>query len=109
MPVSYGLVKYIMKKLTITKIGVMSLANFLGLMGVITGAIKAIVLPVLALIGSGGLADVDAAVKSVSTAVSADIASVAAFGIAGWIAGWVYAWIANWVLKLTKGIVLETK
>ena len=87
----------------------MSLANFLGLMGVITGAIKAIVLPVLALIGSGGLADVDAAVKSVSTAVSADIASVAAFGIAGWIAGWVYAWIANWVLKLTKGIVLETK
>jgi len=98
-----------MKKLTITKIGVMSLANFLGLMGVITGAIKAIVLPVLALIGSGGLADVDAAVKSVSTAVSADIASVAAFGIAGWIAGWVYAWIANWVLKLTKGIVLETK
>ena len=98
-----------MKKLTITKIGVMSLANFLGLMGIITGAIKAIVLPVLALIGSGGLADVDAAVKSVSTAVSADIASVAAFGIAGWIAGWVYAWIANWVLKLTKGIVLETK
>ena len=87
----------------------MSLANFLGLMGIITGAIKAIVLPVLALIGSGGLADVDAAVKSVSTAVSADIASVAAFGIAGWIAGWVYAWIANWVLKLTKGIVLETK
>ena len=98
-----------MKKLTINKIGVMSLANFLGLMGIITGAIKAIVLPVLALIGSGGLADVDAAVKSVSTAVSADIASVAAFGIAGWIAGWVYAWIANWVLKLTKGIVLETK
>ena len=60
-----------MKKLTINKIGVMSLANFLGLMGVVTGAIKAISLPVLALIGSGGLADVDAAVKSVSTAVSA--------------------------------------
>jgi len=48
-------------------------------------------------------------VKSVSTAVSADIASVAAFGIGGWIAGWVYAWIANWVLKATGGVTLETK
>jgi|TARA_B100001964_G_scaffold134629_1_gene148667 hypothetical protein len=98
-----------MKKLTISKIGVMSLANFLGLMGVVTGAIKAIVLPVLALIGSGGLSDVDAAVKSISAAVSADISSVAAFGIGGWIAGWAYAWIANWALKATKGIVVETK
>ena len=87
----------------------MSLANFLGLMGVVTGAIKAIVLPVLALIGSGGLSDVDAAVKSMSAAVSADISSVAAFGIGGWIAGWAYAWIANWALKATKGIVVETK
>jgi hypothetical protein len=98
-----------MKKLTINKIGVMSLANFLGLMGVVTGAIKAIVLPVLASIGSGGLADVDAAVKSVSTAVSADISSVAAFGIGGWIAGWAYAWIANWALRATKGVVVEAK
>ena len=87
----------------------MSFANFLGLVGVITGAIKAIVLPVLALVGSGGLADVDAAVKSVSTAVSADISSVAAFGIGGWIAGLVYAWIANWVLKATNGVTIETK
>ena len=87
----------------------MSIANFLGLIGVGTGAIKAIILPVLALIGSGGLADVDAAVKSISTAVSADIASVAAFGIGGWIAGWAYAWIANWALKATKGLVVETK
>ena len=98
-----------MKKLTITKISVMSLANFMGLLGVVTGAIKAIVLPILALIGSGGLADVDAAVKSISTAVSADIASVAAFGIGGWIAGWAYAWIANCALKATKGLVVETK
>ena len=87
----------------------MSLANFMGLLGVVTGAIKAIVLPILALIGSGGLADVDAAVKSISTAVSADIASVAAFGIGGWIAGWAYAWIAYWALKATKGLVVETK
>ena len=87
----------------------MSLANFMGLMGVVTGAIKAIILPVLASIGSGGLADVDAAVKSISAAVSADISSVAAFGIGGWIAGWAYAWIANWALKATKGLVLETK
>ena len=77
-----------MKKLTISKISVMSLANFMGLMGVVTGAIKAIILPVLASIGSGGLADVDAAVKSISAAVSADISSVVAFGIGGWIAGW---------------------
>ena len=98
-----------MKKLTITKISVMSLANFMGLLGVVTGAIKAIVLPILALIGSGGLADVDAAVKSISTAVSAYIASVAAFGIGGWIAGWAYSWIANWALKATKGLVVETK
>jgi hypothetical protein len=98
-----------MKKLTISKISVMSLANFMGLMGVVTGAIKAIILPVLASIGSGGLADVDAAVKSISAAVSADISSVAAFGIGGWIAGWAYAWIANWALKATKGLVLETK
>ena len=98
-----------MKTLTITSVGTWSLANFAGLLGVITGAIKAIVLPILALVGSGGLADVDAAVKSVSAAVSADIASVAAFGIAGWVAGWVYAWIANWVLKFTNGITIGTK
>jgi hypothetical protein len=45
----------------------------------------------------------------VSTAVSADISSVAAFGIAGWVGGLAYAWIANWVLKLTKGVNFETK
>ena len=98
-----------MKKLIINKIGVLSLANFLGLMGAVTGAIKAIVLPVLALVGSGGLGSVDAAVKSVSAAVSADISSVLAFGIGGWIGGAVYAWIANCVLKATKGVVFETK
>ena len=98
-----------MKKLTITKISVMSLANFMGLLGVVTGAIKAIVLPILALIGSGGLADVDAAVKSISTAVSTDISSVAAFGIGGWIAGLAYAWIAKGAGKATKGLAVETK
>lgn len=87
----------------------MSFANFLGLLGVVTGAIKAILLPVLASVGSGGLADVDAAVASVSTAVSADISSVAAFGIAGWVGGWVYAWIANWVLRATNGVAFEVE
>ena len=87
----------------------MSFANFLGLIGVVTGAIKAILLPVLASVGSGGLADVDAAVASVSTAVSADISSVAAFGIAGWVGGWVYAWIANWVLRATNGVAFEVE
>jgi hypothetical protein len=48
-------------------------------------------------------------VKSISTAVSTDISSVAAFGIGGWIAGLAYAWIANWALKATKGLVVETK
>ena len=87
----------------------MSFANFLGLLGVVTGAIKAILLPVLASVGSGGLSDVDAAVASVRTAVSADISSVAAFGIAGWVGGWVYAWIANWVLRATNGVAFEVE
>lgn len=97
------------KTLTVTKVGHWSLANFVGLLGVVTGAIKAIVLPVLASVGSGGLTDVDAAVKSVSSAVASDISSVAAFGIAGWVGGWVYAWIANWVLHFTKGVKFETE
>lgn len=98
-----------MKKITITNVGVMSLANFAGAMGAITGAIKAIVLPVLALIATGTLGDVDAAIKGVSDAVSKDIGSVLSFGIAGWIGGAAYAWITNWVLKVTKGITLGTK
>lgn len=97
------------KTLTVSKVGHWSFANFAGLLGVVTGAIKAIILPVLASVGSGGLADVDAAVTSVSNAVAADISSVAAFGIAGWVGGWAYACIANWVLKFTKGIKFETE
>ena len=87
----------------------MSLANFGGAMGAVTGAIKAIVLPVLALVAAGTLGDVDTAIKSVSDAVSKDISSVFSFGIAGWIGGAVYAWITNWVLKWTKGVSLGTK
>ena len=72
----------------ITKIDTWSAANFLGLLGVATGAIKGVILPVLALLGAGAMGDVD--------------------GIAGWVGGWVYAWMANWVLKWTKGLRFET-
>tara|TARA_R110002051_G_scaffold266169_1_gene325916 strand:+ start:1162 stop:1458 length:297 start_codon:yes stop_codon:yes gene_type:complete len=98
-----------MKKLTIHGVGVKPFANFFGLLGVVTGAIKAIVMPVLALIAAGSLGDVDAAIRGVSTAVSSDLGSVAGFGIAGWIGGAVYAWIINWVLKFTGGVSIDTK
>ena len=98
-----------MKKLTIKSVGVIPFANFLGLLGVVTGVIAAIVLPVLALVGAGGLGDVDAAIKAVSSAVTGDLTSVAALGIGGWIGGAAYAWIANAVLGITKGVTFELK
>jgi|TARA_Y100000310_G_scaffold510_1_gene763 hypothetical protein len=98
-----------MKKLVITSIGVTSFANFLGLLGVVTGAIKAIVLPVLALIGAGSLGDVDSAIKGVSAAVTSDISSIVTFGVGGWVGGAVYAWIANFVLGWTKGVTVGAK
>ena len=88
----------------ITKIHIRSAANFLGLMGVATGAIKVVVLPVLALVGAGALGDVDG-----GTAVSGDLGSIAAFGIGGWVGGAAYAWIANWVLHYTHGVTIDTK
>jgi len=98
-----------MKKLVITSIGVTSFANFLGLLGVVTGAIKAIVLPVLALVGAGSLGDVDSAIKGVSAAVTSDISSIVTFGVGGWVGGAVYAWIANFVLGWTKGVTVGAK
>ena len=98
-----------MKKLIINKIGVVGFANFVAVLGAVTGVIKAIVLPVFALIASGSLADVDSAIKGVATAVSADLSTVVSYAIGGWITGAVYAWIANIVLKATKGFVIETK
>ena len=98
-----------MKKLVITSIGVTSFANFLGLLGVVTGAIKAIVLPVLALVGAGSLGDVDSAIKGVSAAVTSDLSSIITFGVGGWVGGAVYAWIANFVLKITKGVTVGAK
>ena len=98
-----------MKKLVITSIGVTSFANFLGLLGVVTGAIKAIVLPVLALIGAGSLGDVDSAINGVSAAVTSDLSSIITFGVGGWVGGAVYAWIANLVLKVTKGVTVGAK
>jgi len=98
-----------MKKLVITSIGVTSFANFLGLLGVVTGAIKAIVLPVLALVGAGSLGDVDSAINGVSAAVTSDISSIVTFGVGGWVGGAVYAWIANFVLGWTKGVTVGAK
>ena len=98
-----------MKKLTIKSVGVVPFANFMGLLGIATGIIAAIILPVLALVGAGGLGDVDAAIKAVSTAVTGDLTSVAALGIGGWIGGAAYAWIANAVLGITKGVTFELK
>jgi hypothetical protein len=98
-----------MKKLVITSIGVTSFANFLGLLGVVTGAIKAIVLPVLALVGAGSLGDVDSAIKGVSAAVTSDLSSIITFGVGGWVGGAVYAWIANCVLGWTKGVTIGAK
>ena len=98
-----------MKKLVITSIGVTSFANFLGLLGVVTGAIKAIVLPVLALVGAGSLGDVDSAIKGVSAAVTSDLSSIITFGVGGWVGGAVYAWIANFVLKVTNGVTVGSK
>ena len=98
-----------MKKLVITSIGVTSFANFLGLLGVVTGAIKAIVLPVLALIGAGSLGEVDSAINGVSAAVTSDLSSIITFGVGGWVGGAVYAWIANFVLKVTKGVTVGAK
>ena len=98
-----------MKKLVITSIGVTSFANFLGLLGVVTGAIKAIVLPVLALVGAGSLGDVDSAISGVSAAVTSDLSSIITFGVGGWVGGAVYAWIANFVLKVTKGVTVGAK
>ena len=42
-----------MKKLTIKSVGVVPFANFMGLLGIATGVIAAIILPVLALVGAG--------------------------------------------------------
>ncbi len=98
-----------MKKLVITSIGVTSFANFLGLLGVVTGALKALVLPVLALVGAGSLGDVDSAINGVSAAVTSDISSIVTFGVGGWVGGAVYAWIANFVLGWTKGVTVGAK
>ncbi len=96
-----------MKTITITHVAWKPLANFLGLMGVATGAIKAIILPVIALLAAGSVGGVDGAIKGVSSAITADIPSILTFGVGGWVAGAAYAWIANWALKVSKGVTLK--
>lgn len=96
-----------MKKLTINSIGVIPFANFFGLLGAVTGVVGGIVLPVLAVLAAGNLGDVDAAIKSVSNAATADLGKVVGLGIGGWIGGAAYAWITNIALKITKGVSFE--
>lgn len=98
-----------MKKLIISKIGVLGFANFVAILGIVTGAIKAVVLPTLAMLASGTAVDVNAVIKGVADIVSADVSTVVGYGIGGWVTGVVYAWIANIVLKATKGFAIETK
>ena len=73
----------VMKKMTITKIHIRSAANFLGLMGVATGAIKVVVLPVLALVGAGALGDVDGGIG-----ISTLLGSIEHLGVLFWGRDW---------------------
>ncbi len=66
-----------MKKLH--KVGVLSLANILALLGALTGAIKVAVFPVLALVAGGGLGDLDAAINTIGESVTANIKDVISF------------------------------
>jgi hypothetical protein len=102
-------IKANMKSITITSVALKPFANFMGLMGVATGAIKAIILPVLALFAAGNLGGVEGAIKGVSSAITSDVTSILTFGVGGWVAGAAYAWIANWALKTAHGVTLNLK
>jgi|TARA_R100000084_G_scaffold75642_1_gene34117 hypothetical protein len=96
-----------MKKLH--KVGVLSLANVLALLGALTGAIKVAVFPVLALIAGGGLGDLDAAINTIGDSVTANIKDVVSFAVAGWLGGAIYAYLLNIVLGWRKGLDIEIK
>ena len=85
------------------------MANVVGLLGAFTGAIKVVILPVLALIAAGTLGDVDGAVNTIGETVTSTIPSIVGFGIAGGLGGWVYAWLLNHVLRWTNGLNWEVK
>ena len=96
-----------MKKLH--KIGVLSLANVLALLGALTGAFKVAVFPVLALIAGGGLGDLDAAINTIGESVTANIKDVVSFAVIGWLGGAVYGYLINIVLGWRKGLDIEVK
>ena len=96
-----------MKKLH--KVGVLSLANVLALLGALTGAIKVAVFPVLALIAGGGLGDLDAAINTIGDSVTANIKDVVSFAVAGWLGGAIYAYLLNIVLGWRKGLDIVIK
>jgi|TARA_R110002020_G_scaffold458303_1_gene675666 hypothetical protein len=96
-----------MKKLH--KVGVLSLANILALLGALTGAIKVAVFPVLALVAGGGLGDLDAAINTIGESVTANIKDVISFAVAGWLGGAVYGYLINIVLGWRDGLDVEVK
>jgi|TARA_R100000781_G_scaffold102194_1_gene65703 hypothetical protein len=96
-----------MKKLH--KVGVLSLANILALLGALTGAIKVAVFPVLALVAGGGLGDLDAAINTIGESVTANIKDVISFAVAGWLGGAVYGYLINIVLGWRNGLDVEVK
>ena len=96
-----------MKKLT--KVGVVSAANVLGVLGALTGLVKVAILPVLADIAAGNLGDVDAAVKTIGTAASSSGGDVFTFAAIGWLGGAVWAWLLNLSFKWTGGLTWEVK
>jgi len=96
-----------MKKLT--KVGVVSVANVLGVLGALAGLVKVAVLPVLAVIAAGSLGDIDAAIKTVGTAASKNVADVFTFAVVGWLGGAVWAWLLNLSFKWTGGLSWEVK
>ena len=98
-----------MKNITVTSVSWKPFANFLGLLGVATGAIKAIILPIIALLAGGNLGGLEGMIKGISAAITSDIPSIVTFGVGGWVAGAAYAYIANWALKVSKGVTLNLK
>ena len=98
-----------MKNITIISVSWKPFANFLGLLGVATGAIKAIILPIIALLAGGNLGGLEEMIKGISSAITSDITSIVTFGVGGWVAGAAYTCIANWALKTSKGVTLDLK
>ena len=94
---------------TLNKVGVVSAANVVGILGALTGVIKVAVLPVLAIIAAGNLGDLDTALNTIGVTASKSVGDVLTFGVGGWLTGAVYASLLNLTLSWTKGLKVEGK